>query len=511
MLIVDALLESKNADLQMYFLKSIGHLDYGLTAPVLLTMICESEPEAAFTLFGIGWQNIGVAELLRNNDAMARAMLERLAAIFENGGPHAIEAAKCLASCDGKVRYDRTLNPIAAALAGKMLDACMHDGASDAELAAACELAGSGFASPRAIGTGAGVRLLGYVDHKTLGPKVASMLGALYCRFDLQNDLNDYPALRDAMEAAHVKLIAGDRAGDQVLFLMETVKARTEAVAAETRAELARRIVADEVPAGQRLDAVRAFGKYQIDVPPDLAEFLIARLASRDEPREFDSAALLVLRQCPAQFPAMIELFARMAKAGDGASNGIAVYLRGGVRDELRRLKDHGEPAPDWAKTIADSARAIASNAELKVYFRQDALALFACAAGADASDFLEAMALNEKENAQLRSAAARSALQVNPETKLLTACIESYDKLPWNTRADLARAAARSTKTPGAEAFFLRFLKDPQVRSFRVEALNSLQPPVSDTLLAGLKELEQDPKIGAQVAKAIQRLERKK
>jgi len=510
MLIVDALLESGCAELQVYFLKNIGFLDYGLSPPLLLTVVCEAEPEAVFTLIEMGSQNLGIFDQLRNNEAIVGAMLDRLTAIFEAGGPKAAAAARCLAAYDGKVRYDRTLGPIAAALADRMLEACMHGGASNGELAAACELAASGHPSLGAIGSGAGVRLLELIGHKTLGPKAASMLGALYRRFDVQVHLDGYPALRDAMEAARAKLMSGKSKADQVLLLMEMVAARTEAVAAGSRAELARRIVTGEVPPGLRLDAVRAFGKYQIDVPPELAEFLMASLASRDEPREFNSAAMLVLRQCPSQFPALAKLFARMAKDGDRGSNTIAVFLIDGVREELRALKEQGKPAPDWAKTIADTARAIAGDAELKVYSRQEGLSLFACSAGADASGFLEAMALDEKQDPQVRSEAARSALQVNPQTTLLAACLQSYGKLPWSARADLGRAAARSMKAPGAEAFFLRFLKDPQLRIFQKEALNSLQRPASDSLLAGLKQFEQDPEIGLEVTKALQRLQPK-
>ena len=521
-MVLDAVLESKDPELETYLVKHIS----SWYPNQILRMILDSEPEAFFAL--LAHKDQGLSFMLRNTDPNVRAVLDRLTAIFEEGGPNAVEAVRKLAAftpTSGKAYHQTQCRPVAFGLVDSMLGTCMAEGASDEKLAAACELAASffGYWSPFVYpdftwndappGLRAAVpRLLEYVDHKTLGPKVAALLGALYQRFDPLATPTGDAALFGAMETGRAKIMASDRVADQVVLLTAMVGARSDATAAVAQDQLEMLLVSRTVPEGGapgdlRVGAVIAIARHAERVPPEFGQFLMSKLAARTEAPEFEQAAVQALAHCPEEYSAIVDL---LAKEDEQFLEFAMPLLNRGMCLQRNTLKEQGKAAPDWTKP-ADFGLAVINDHARSTPIRQQAVFLYAYAA-AEPGPLLEKMALDEKQEVAVRSTAAHTVVFLNPKTNLLTVLLENYTKLPRSMREQMTSSSADATDTPGAEAFLLRGLKDPEIdpRS-RMQALRGVRLPPTDTLISGLKELEHDPEIGADVQKAIKRLEEKK
>jgi len=525
LMLLDVVLESKDADLQLLFARNCSSW-FNSNKPLLLTMICDCEPEVLLALLA----DKDASYSLRNADYAIRAVFDRLKPIYEKGGPQAVAAVKGLAAytreysrlCQG----DEELRKIALTLLANMLSACAAPDASDERITAACELLVSfygqwtpmmwrgGFINwkdaPPSVWTAA-VRVLAYADHKTIGPKVASLIGSMYRRFDPKTLRNDQPDLVAAMEAAHEKIMAGDRAADQVVVLSGMTAASDAAVAAGAQADLEMRFIAGTMPAGQRVAAVNALDRRAAEISAEFAQFLLRKAADRAEAPDFRRAALSVLARNPAHYPALLDVLGELAKAGEDQIFGSAASLLSAcIQRELPKLKEQGKPAL-WARKAADLGLAVAGDARQATYSRNSALSLYAYSSGAECAPRLEAMAQDGEQEGGFRASAAGLAIALNPGTRILTTFVENYPKLPKELRTGLVHSVASARNTPGAEAFVLRVLHDPEMGRYRTDALMMLALPPTPTLIAGLKELEQDPEIGQEVKAAIFRLENQK
>ena len=524
-MVIGALIELKDPGFQILHLRSrsLWYQDQ------ILAMIRDSETEAFFALLTLDDHNQKF--ILDNESYAVTAILDRLTVIFEKGGPHALEAVRALAAyTQTSYAYNKQHRPTTFALVDSMLAMCMADGASDEQLAAACALATGVFADygPLAYSDftwndapprlrAALPRLLRCVDNKTLGSKVAGLVGAMYRRFDPLVAPTIDPALLGAMETCREKIMASDRVAGHAVLLTLMCGAKNDATAAVAQAQLEMLLMAGTVPAGGaageatgdlRMDAVAAIARYAQRVPPEFGQFLMSKVATRTEAPEFEQVAVQVLAHCPGEYSAMVDF---LAKADEKFLDFAMARLSEGIRRERARLKDPTGPAPGWAKKPADFSLKIVNDTRRQSITRMKALGLYGQAAGAESAPFLEKMAMDESRDDGLRATAACVVVRVNPKTNILVKLLENYDKLPQHMREQMITGITSSNSahdTPGKEAFLLRGLKDRGLRFAREQALVGLGLPRTDTFIAGLKELEQDPEIGAKVKKAIQLIE---
>lgn len=337
MMLLDALLDSGDAGLQSLALRSAFWFP---SQPMLLTMICEMEPEAFFDLAASeNW-----AYELSRRDFAVQAILERFRSLFENRAPGDFSSVRALAlfmdhpdgtfhginrgssrpfpNAVGNVvgNWDLTPHPIVV-LCGAMLTACTAGGAGDGALGAAVQLLNAYFGQQYGHATSGvltrtlpGIRdatawVLAHAGHRTLGPKIAILLGSCYqARYALKNDAG----LLAAMDDARRRIMASDRPADQALLLCGMVMARpdfppdpaAEAFPTEASAELQRRLIAGAVPGNLRFPALWAMRFQPRDITPAFGRFLAERLVDPAESPDLKDRALpIAARHCPLDGP----------------------------------------------------------------------------------------------------------------------------------------------------------------------------------------------------------------
>ncbi|HUU68870.1 MAG TPA: hypothetical protein VM186_05065 [Planctomycetota bacterium] len=539
MMVLDALLESKNDELQSLVLKNTF---WFASQPLLLTMICESEPEAFYELTA----NDNLSNQLKRYDFAIRAILDRYAALFEKRAAGDFAAVRGFASYIGNIEgvfFRFGGNPEftkgIVELVDKMASTCTGPGASDAAVGAGVDLLCAYFGlqafddrrailskTPAGIRTAA-ARAMAYADHPRIGAKIAVLLGDLYqAPYWFQKDAE----VSAAMEDARRKIMTGNRADDQAVLLTGMIMLQgfptpwlpktaedesADAYVADALVELQKRMIAGAVPERLRGLALWAIEFQSREISAEFEQYLMERLADPAEGIGFNSKALPVLaRHGSPHYEVLGNILADWPKGPDadtGFENALTFWT-GRVQIELRKLRTQGKPMPDWARKAADVGLAAACDPMREGSARREALGLYAAAAGAEAAAQLEALAQDDRQDVAVRSAAVEFDLQVNPETKLLATLAEKYPTLPKYLREALGQHAARAPKAAGAEALFILYLKDRELgEQRRWRFFFTLSLPPTPTLMAALKELEHDPEIGDDVQKAIKRLEEKK
>ncbi|HUW34573.1 MAG TPA: hypothetical protein VM223_23440 [Planctomycetota bacterium] len=512
MMALDAVLESKNAELELLF---IGTIRWRIrqNQPMLLTLICDCEPKVLTSMLTDrnSWSE------LRNEDYAVRAVLERLKAVFAQKDPASrLLAARGLTGYmpnAHKLWNQEEFRATTLELLTRMLDVFVLQGNTPEQFAAGCDLlcGAIGRRGPVAdlpAGVRAAiVRVLGAAGDPARSAKAAAVLRECY-----SHNGPDDADLAPVMEAARLKIMAGNHPGDKAVVLCGMIQTRDENASRTAAADLQARLIAGTVPAENRPEAIRMIGNRRRDLPDEFARFALQKLADPGEAADLRQEILNMLTEQPARYGGLIDVLAKMSSTKDQGFDCASSLgnLGSPMRRELTRLKEQGQPVPAWAAKAAKLGLSVMNDTARQPYYRRQGMILYAHVAGPAASELLEKIIFDPKAELSMRSQAVSMAVGVNPESKVLATIAEKYATLPLDVRRIAGDTAARAQNAPGAEALLIAFVKDKEIGSSRFHALTALKPPATPALMAALKELENDPQIGRDVKYAIERLERK-
>jgi len=526
MTVLDAVLESKNVELQALFF-SVARWWFQGNDPLLLTAICECEPQAL--LAALGDRQYGH---LWETDFAARALLERLKAICESADPAVrLLAARSLADflSQRTVMVEQQGDPrpgilgkdefrtASLAIVGRMLDDCIAKedaGVDDERLAAGCGLLAAFVegASRRGMGwdamtpgiRAAAVRALGYAGRLVAGEELAGLAGVLW-RITEGKDAELAPSL----EAARKTIMAGGRPAEQLRLLREAAVFAEEPAIAELQRRFAdpdSGFMSDAVSPEERLAGMRALRGSRAAMPDEFAAFLLTCLADTSADVQLRQEIHELLAERPERYGQLLDTLMALANACDGS---LPIgKLVAPVRRALAAAEEQKQPRPAWTAKALDYGLAAMNNEELFPSQRAGAMELYAAVAGKDALPTLEAAAFGTGKNAEMRWRAVSAAIAADPGTNLLQKAAQEYGELPTEMRTSLLSIAATAAKTPGAEEFVILVLRDESIEWWRrTEMLRKLALPATPTLLAVLKELEKDKQIGPNAREAANRL----
>jgi len=529
MILLDAVLGSKNEALQNFFHQTapwwLKH-----NRPLLLTMICDSEPEAFCGLL----MNHGFRQNSFLKEFECKAIADRLRSIGTSDDPAArVLAAKTMGAfiVDNRAffRVDRRalfggrevmMNSLG--VIGAMLDRCFGEAATDSEIAAGLMLL-EGVLGPRGpldeqliswpdmprAAHGVVLRALGYANHKTHGPRAAAVLGSLYRQWD-RAGIQDDGALGQAMGTARRAIMEKGYPEDQAVVLCGMATLEDEGVAGPAVAELEKVFMAGALLPDIEVRALRSFMEHPMIVSPGFERYIMSRLGNEYERSRLRTEALTLLGLCSDQFGQLIDTLTEVAGEEESRFKRQLPYvLARAVRRNLAALEDSGQPAPPWADKAADLGMMLASP-DQPLEQRVSSLPLYVAAAGAKAADVIEALVLDEDTDPRLRAVAASELPAASPRTKLYATLAERYEGLPRELRKALAPCAVQALQAPGAEAFVVRSLRDNDLRPELERLLESWKlPPLSAELKAALRELGNDPGWVSFLAHKILRIER--
>ena len=520
MALLDAVLESRSAELQMLFAVMLSRSQASNKA-VLLAFICDCEPKALASLTTI------TPPVLREEWAV-RALLERLKALSAQNEPAAgLAMAKTVAglwSMGASPPIDRSFMPpndfekwkefmtTLLELAGRALESCVLQDPTPEQLAAGCDLVLAMFGKsmppmpapawmdlPVSV-RAAAVRIVGSTD-PALDATVAAVLGACYsCGAGADVEC---AALLDA---ARRRIMAAARPSDQAAVLCGMTMARDPKIGDPAAAELRKRLMAGAVP--DRIAATRALCNPRQPMPDDFARFALNSLTDQAEDVDFRQAVLQMLMNHTEVWDGMIDALETVSKTDSAEVWAPSLSLFGHkIMWELARLKYNNKPVPEWAAKAAELGASIMNDPTRRMREREEGMSLYTQAAGPAAASVLGGIALDPKNDPQLRTHAMRYVLRSRPESDVAAKLAEQYAALPKEMRASIWPTVSFAPKAPGAEALLIRFLKDKEMGEHRATALASLQFPATPALIAALKELERDPQMAPHVQQAIRRL----
>ncbi|HUW30778.1 MAG TPA: hypothetical protein VM223_04135 [Planctomycetota bacterium] len=551
MMLLDVVLESHDAALQADFIRNAYYLARD-NQPLVLTYIIESDVQAFYELVQRGSMVIGNSPGTGGNEPSRAfavdAVLKRLEGLVRRpDGTMDPEAVTAFGRFFGSSSID-----VSPAQAGHVFDAitpllegCFGPGAPEADVAACGDLVQCvvgklcverrpeeqsvrtySYADGRRgydvdtrqtpcvkwrdLPSGireACRRFLGYVNHEVHGARAFGLLRACCYRLAGQPPGEVEAEMLDAFATARAAVMENGTPADQVGLLASMAWMKDEALRAKAIAELQARIAAGTVPPDKRAAAYRALAHGAQFLAPEFAQSLLERIA---DPREDAELRRLVSSELLSRqtgfYQQFLPLYGNLLTAEPNVFDCSWTLPR--LILNLRKLSKEKQPLPPWAKAAADLGFKIArSPSEREV--GEMAIDLVAAAAGADAAPELEALAQDATLDAYTRAAAARSAVGLNPGTTLLVALAGDYEELPVEMREQLAKCSARAPDTPGAEALFLRCLNDRDI--LERNYIFSLRLPPTPLLIGRLKELTDDPRIGSNVEKLIERLQKPK
>ncbi|NQT21359.1 MAG: HEAT repeat domain-containing protein, partial [Planctomycetes bacterium] len=497
MMVLDAVLETKDPVLQLWFADGMGWWFMGRNEALVLTMICESAPEAFFELVSAGTHSQRRFYSFSSENFAVQAILGRLKSLHEAGGPLAAKAVRALAGLIRKVNSsdspERDFLPLAETMLANMLkpDSPAEHLAAGGELLDALansrpaeHLIGDAMRKRRRQIDGilaAASRALDYADQPALTRNVAALLGTYYRLVNLKKN----PELAEVMERARRKIMQAGRPCDQVLLLSGMAQnsgftireLRGDGTRRPASAELQKRFLADTIPADLRLAALRAIRPmeddltrkrpYVIDLSPEFQKYLLQRIKDPKEAADFRRQAAIKLAWSPQYIGEVIAALQDAARAEPPALDMPAILgdIRSPVEAGLRRAKKNGEPAPAWQGQAAALGLMVMNDDRQPDGRLWGATHLYGLAGGARATAALEALALDENASDNLRAAAAEAAWQTNPETKVFVKLTEKYATIEKELRLRFGAHAAQARNIPGAEAYVIRCFKDPQLK----------------------------------------------
>ena len=522
--LLDAVLKSKDATLQLAFVKSRC---WSCSEPLLQALISDAEPETFFALIAERF----FRSTLPGWESAAPIVVNRFEWLLEKAGPHSAEVkafASFINELSGLMRKDDFRNRVVG-LVDRMLTASMAPGAREESVAAGCELLAScfGYEShlmldlewkdvPAGIKSGA-ARALEFAGHKRLGHRVAELLELYHNRVSPESADPDFLA---AMEKAWKKILDTGPVGDQVIVLEGMARSRNKAISGVAAADLQERLLEGSIPRDARRKALSAIpwtdgrddnGQLRSGFSPEFKQYLLKAMIDPKEDVRFREDAGSKLAMLPQYHGELIPALTQLAKNKRDKFDVAPVLgnLSIGMRQSRRQME--AEPPPAWLEQAAALGLMVMNDEKRQAYQRESGMFVYALAVGADAAADLEAMALNEKLNDVLRSAASEAACLAHRETRVFVTLLERYARMKNDLRGQLALRASKVSGAPGAEAFVIRYIKDSEIHYARRKNVLYLELPATPALIAALKELENDPDLGVHVKRVIQRLEREK
>ncbi len=536
MMLWDALHESKDASLQIFFFMK-GRLWLAGNPPLVLCMIYDLEPRA-FVAFVSTWYWI---EYPRSEELL-RAILHRVGQMYGSPDPAARAlAVEVIAKFMTWRPYWRFYGPeIRKNNPYIMLGACVREGATGEEIAAGLQLLERivGNWGPMACNEvkwpdmprsaqEATVRALGYANDETYGPRVAAILGYLFAMHELAGLAND-PELERAMAEAHRKIMEGGRPEEQIVVLCGEARSRDEAIGRAAVAELEKRLMKGAVPIGLQQEVLLSFQGHRLLDSHRFKEYLMKRLSDPEDPARLRRIAFYLLGRSPDQMSMLIETLTEVAKAERPAFD-FGSPLNSFVHKEILTRRRKGQPNPPWVQKAAELGLMVAKSPEPSDYERACGLSVYAAAFGEKAAETIEAFVQDDEADVKLRAAAAWALPEARPDTKLYGLLAAKYDTLPRKLIKAIAESAARSPMVPDAEAFVIRFLKDADnhkdclrlfmgfeaqqdahMHCFSVfSAFGLFELPLPPKLRACLEDLRNDPRLGRHIDSEIRRFER--
>jgi len=514
MMVLDTVFESKNAELEILFIQNMNWWSLQ-NQPLILTLICDCEPEVLSTMLAA---NRNLSYRLGSQDFAIEAMLERLKTLLAQNDPRVrLTAVKGLASyvrSSPNVVLVEKFRATTLELSAKMLDAFILQGNTPEQFAAGCDLLCATLEKGRTRRWGdlpvgiraAAVRVLGVAGDPARAAKAAAVLGLCYSHGGSEN-----AEFAPVMEAARRKIMASDRPADQAVVLCGMAISGDAQLRDPAVAELGKRLMDGTLPAANRNDTVQALSGMRVKLSDDFLRFALAKLSDHAEDSAIRQSIVGSLSTKPAVYGELIDTLAELAKSGEPEP----VYtpwlssLSGRLKHELATLKDKNQPVPAWAAKAAELGLQIMNDTARTPDQRTQGMGFYARVAGPAASAMLEKTALDPKADPNMRRQAVSLAAETNPESKIFATLAENYATLPTDMRRDLGQTAARAKNAAGAEPLVIAHLKDQEIGSYRIHALSMLDLPATPTLIAALKELEQDKDLGPHVKNVIERLQR--
>jgi len=512
-----AVLESRNTELQTAFVTAA---EFCRVPNLLGRLIRDCAPRTLFALVDV----VGL-DSLAGRELAAHAIIERLGAIFEAGGPNALAAMKAFAilikKSDSTLAKDDLRAP-ALALLDWMLSVRVPPEPARDDAAAACDLLAALLEGQLILNArwndlppatrSAAVRILGCAAMKPLRHQVAKLLALCHNRLNFADPGNADPAMVAAMEGARATIMGNGTAEDQVTVLMSMArKCRPggSAACAEASAELQKRLMAGDVPAPLRCSSLHAIPADSLS--PDFLQYLMKQVLGRKEDVEFREGAACALAMAPQCLGELVPALVRLEQAGRPGFDPARVLgnLAATMRYRLPRAADGSAAPPAWFPQLAALGRGVMNDEKRPVYLRDSGMQVLALASGKQAAAELEAIALNDTLADGLRAAASEAAHLANPETAIYRSLLGRYAAMKSDLRRLLAMAAVKSADAPGAGQFIIRYLKDPEALH-RAGILYS-ELPATQEFIDALKELAGDEQLAPHVQKAIRRLERLK
>jgi len=530
MMLLDAVLESKNAALQSRFVRCAGNRDsFKNNDPLNLACITETEPDA-------------LCEYLRRARPAklftVDPVLQRMEGLMRTAdGKPSIRAVGTI------VWWAMGNKEIMAANSDRIyamippLETCFRPGASDEEIGKAGAAVSHLITSvvpvrrfdPGAPGKWSDVppamiaacrAYFGQANHPVYHGWVAFTLAECYERITNEPDNQIDTGLFDAMEAARAAIMERGSSRDQAMVLNAVARCADDSLAGPAMDELQRRFVAGALPVEPRNRAGSAdlfcyvldqwLARNKKPLSAEVVKCLIDRInaPSEDTYQPVLSRVINVVASQPGTVEPLIAALQQLAQKEpeslEWAPRAIDLF-----RQELEKVRQAGKPDPPWLHAAIELAPKIAAYVR-STQLAEDAMRFYREAAGPGADAKIEAMVQDEKLAANVRAAAAAEVLRTNPDTKLLVTFAEEYSRLPVNTRTLLASAALSPKKLPeGAIAFFKRYYVDRQVDAHRrTWAMNHEHAPLSPELRPIFEELANDPDVGQAANQAIQHLD---
>jgi len=529
MMLLDAVLESRNAALQSRFVRCVGSRDsFKNNDPLTLACITETEPEALYVylrharptkLFTVDPVLQRVAGLVRTADGKPNIRAVGTIVWWAVGNKEIMAAYS-----------DRIYAMIPP------LETCFRPGASDDEIGKAGATVSHIITNvlpvprfnPGAPGKWSDVppaviaacrAYFGHANHPVYHQWVALTLADCYERITNEPDNQIDTGLFDAMQAARAAIMEKGSLRDQAIVLNAVALCADDSLAGPAIDELQKRFVAGTLPmqppnaAGSAdyfcsvLDEWLARSKKPLSA--EVVKCLIDRINAPAE-NTYQAVLRRVINTVASQPGTVEPLIAALQQLAEKEPESLE-WAPGAIdlfRRELQETREGGKPDPPWLPAAIELAPKIA--AHMHPGMGRDAFAFLREAVGPAADAKIEAMVQDEKLAANLRAAAAAEVLRTNPDTKLLVTFAEEYDRLPANARTSLARAALSSKKMPeGAIDFLKRYYVDRQVDAYRrAWAMNHEHAPLLPELRPIFEELANDPDLGQAARQSIQRLD---
>lgn len=268
--------------------------------------------------------------------------------------------------------------------------------------------------------------------------------------------------------------------------------------------ELQKRLMAGDVPGRLRCKVLNAIDAD--DLSPEFQRYLMKRVLDRKEAVDFREQAarkLALLPQCLDELvPALVQLAGTEVHGFDAAR--VLGNLSTAMRYKLPRLREQN---PAWLGRVAALGLAVMNDEKREAWQRESGMLAYGLAAGKQAAAALEAMALNEKLANALRVTATEAACLADPQTTVYFTLLGKYDGLKRELREQLAMRAVKMKEAPGASAFIIRYLKDPEA-PYRTSVLYS-DLPATPEFIEALRGLAGDKQLAPHIEKVIRHLER--